>query len=99
MVNVAIVGASGYTGGELLRILLNHPEVEVTDVSSRKYDGTPIEKVHPHLRDTGLVFKNIKPSDALRPSHRGGTDKGRHIGGARRPPGRQEVNLRNDPRP
>ena len=33
MVNVAIVGASGYTGGELLRILLNHPEVEVTDVS------------------------------------------------------------------
>ena len=63
MVNVAIVGASGYTGGELLRILLNHPEVEVTDVSSRKYDGTPIEKVHPHLRDTGLVFENINPSD------------------------------------
>ena len=36
MYNVAIVGASGYTGGELLRMLLNHSEVEVNDITSRK---------------------------------------------------------------
>ena len=46
MYNVAIVGASGYTGGELLRMLLNHSEVEVNDITSRKYDGTPAHKIH-----------------------------------------------------
>ena len=34
MFKVAIIGASGYTGGELLRMLLNHPEVEITDITS-----------------------------------------------------------------
>ena len=33
MFKVAIIGASGYTGGELLRMLLNHPEVEITDIT------------------------------------------------------------------
>ncbi len=63
MFNVAIIGASGYTGGELLRMLLNHPEVEVTEITSRQYDGTPAHKIHPHIRDSGLVFKNTSPSD------------------------------------
>lgn len=63
MYNVAIVGASGYTGGELLRMLLNHSEVEVNDITSRKYDGTPAHKIHPHIRDSGLVFKNKQPSE------------------------------------
>ena len=63
MYNVAIVGASGYTGGELLRMLLNHSEVEVTDITSRKYDGTPVHKIHQHIRDSGLVFKNKQPNE------------------------------------
>jgi len=63
MVKVAIVGASGYTGGELLRILLNHSETEIVDVTSRKYDGTPVEKIHPHIRDSGLIFKNKNPNE------------------------------------
>ena len=63
MYNVAIVGASGYTGGELLRMLLNHSEVEVNDITSRKYDGTPAHKIHPHIRDSGLVFKNKQPNE------------------------------------
>ena len=63
MYNVAIVGASGYTGGELLRMLLNHSEVEVNNITSRKYDGTPAHKIHPHIRDSGLVFKNKQPSE------------------------------------
>jgi len=63
MVKVAIVGASGYTGGELLRILLNHSETEIVDVTSRKYDGTPVDKIHPHIRDSGLIFKNKNPNE------------------------------------
>ena len=63
MYEVAIIGASGYTGGELLRMLLNHPDVEVTDITSRQYDGTPAHKIHPHIRDSGLVFSNKNPSD------------------------------------
>lgn len=63
MTNVAIIGASGYTGGELLRMLLNHPEVEITDITSRQYDGVDAHKIHPHIRDSGLVFKDKKPSD------------------------------------
>ena len=63
MYEVAIIGASGYTGGELLRMLLNHPDVEVTDITSRQYDGTPAHKIHPHIRDSGLVFTNKSPSD------------------------------------
>ncbi len=58
MNKIAIIGASGYTGGELLRMLLNHDKVEITDVTSRQYDGVPVHKVHPHIRDSGLVFRN-----------------------------------------
>jgi N-acetyl-gamma-glutamyl-phosphate reductase len=63
MYKVAIIGASGYTGGELLRMLLNHSEVEITDITSRKYDGTPAHKIHPHIRDSGLEFKNKEPDE------------------------------------
>lgn len=62
MTNIAIVGASGYTGGELLRILLKHPEVEIKNIISRKYDGLEVHKIHPHIRDTELIFENKKPS-------------------------------------
>lgn len=63
MKSVAIIGASGYTGGELLRMLSVHPEVEVTEITSRKLDGEPVHKTHPHVRDTGLVFRDKKPSE------------------------------------
>ena len=64
MYNIAIVGASGYTGGELLRMLLNHSEVEISDITSRKYNDVPVHKIHPHIRDSELVFKN-KQADEL----------------------------------
>ncbi len=63
MNKIAIIGASGYTGGELLRLLLNHDKVEITDVTSRQYDGLQVHKVHPHIRDSGLVFSNKNPDE------------------------------------
>ena len=63
MFKVAFIGASGYTGGELLRMLSNHPEVEVTYITSRHYVGVPAHKIHPHVRDSGLVFTNKSPGD------------------------------------
>ena len=46
---VGIIGATGYTGVELLRLLLLHPEVEVTALTSQKYSGIPINDVFPSL--------------------------------------------------
>jgi N-acetyl-gamma-glutamyl-phosphate reductase len=46
---VGIIGATGYTGVELLRLLLHHPEVEVTALTSQKYAGIPIAQVFPSL--------------------------------------------------
>jgi len=47
---VGIFGASGYVGGELLRLLLSHPHVEVTYLTSRKYSGEYVHRVHANLR-------------------------------------------------
>ncbi len=59
---VGIIGASGYTGGELLRILLLHPEVEIECATSRRFAGERISKVHKHLTGlTDAVFENPKP--------------------------------------
>lgn len=63
MLKVAIIGASGYTGGELLRFLDVHSEVEVVAATSRQYADTPVRKVHPHLHDLDLKFSNKSPSD------------------------------------
>lgn len=50
MVKVAIYGASGYVGGELLRILFSHSKVEVVAATSKRFNGMPVHKVHPNLR-------------------------------------------------
>jgi N-acetyl-gamma-glutamyl-phosphate reductase len=63
MIKVGIVGASGYTGGELLRFLINHPEIEIVAATSRKFDGEPIYKVHPHLRNSEIKFENLNPDE------------------------------------
>ena len=54
---IGIIGASGFVGGELLRLLTLHPEVEVTSATSRKYSGQYIYRVHANLRNlTDLQF-------------------------------------------
>ena len=58
---VSVVGGSGFTGGELLRLLSGHPEFEVTQATSRSYDGKTVGSVHPNLRGLDLRFSD--PSD------------------------------------
>ncbi|HYP19988.1 MAG TPA: N-acetyl-gamma-glutamyl-phosphate reductase [Chloroflexia bacterium] len=54
---VAVMGASGYIGGEALRLLLGHPCVEVAAVTSPSHAGKPVTEVHPHLHKlTDLYF-------------------------------------------
>ena len=69
MIRVGIVGGSGYAGGELLRLLLFHPDVEVIQVSSRSQARRPLHHVHPTLRGvTGLQFiqpDKLQPCDLL----------------------------------
>ena len=57
MIRAAIAGGTGYTAGELLRILIRHPEVEVTDVLSTTSAGNPVTSFHRDLLgETDLTF-------------------------------------------
>lgn len=62
-IRASIVGGSGYAGGELLRILYSHPEVEIGQVSSRQNTGSPIARIHPNLR--GHVDINFCTPDEI----------------------------------
>jgi len=56
---VTIIGASGYTGGELIRLLLMHPNTEITAATSRSLAGQKVSDRHPHLAGlTDLSFTN-----------------------------------------
>jgi N-acetyl-gamma-glutamyl-phosphate reductase len=62
MTNVAIIGASGYTGAELARILCNHPHITLTTVTSRQYEGQSLSRVFPNLyKKSDLVCENLSP--------------------------------------
>lgn len=58
MIKAGIVGGSGYVAGELLRILINHPEVEIDFVYSTTNAGQPVYTVHSDLMHTGIEFTN-----------------------------------------
>lgn len=56
-VRISIIGGAGYTGGELIRLLLNHPAAEIVSIYSRSNAGNPVSSVHHDLEgDTDLVF-------------------------------------------
>ena len=62
MLRVGIIGASGYTGVELARILFTHPDCELTVVTSRQYAGKPLSSVFPSLRErVSLICENPDP--------------------------------------
>lgn len=61
----AVIGGSGYGGGELIRRLLLHPEVELARVASVDFIGEPLSAAHPHLEGiTDLKFEGISPAEA-----------------------------------
>ncbi|MDE7098473.1 MAG: N-acetyl-gamma-glutamyl-phosphate reductase [Ruminococcus sp.] len=66
MIRVGILGAAGYTGGELIRLLLNHPEAEIVFANSESNAGNPVSDVHEGLDgDTDLRFTDQMPFDQV----------------------------------
>jgi len=58
MTAVSVMGGSGYVGGELLRLLISHPDCQLQIVTSRRNAGNPLYRVHPNLRGvTSLTFQ------------------------------------------
>lgn len=68
-VRVAVVGGSGYIGGELVRLLLQHPAVELTQITSESQQGKFVHSVHPNLRHVTRVkfigVAQLEPCDVL----------------------------------
>lgn len=65
-IKAGVIGGAGYTAGELLRILINHPNVEIVFVNSSSNAGNPVTEVHSGLiGETDLVFTSELPLDAV----------------------------------
>jgi N-acetyl-gamma-glutamyl-phosphate reductase len=61
-IRVAVAGASGYAGGELLRLIAQHPELEVVTVTGRSSVGRTVGEIQPHLQTSAhLVFQDTTP--------------------------------------
>ena len=66
MIRIGILGAAGYTGGELIRLLLNHPEAEIVFANSESNAGNPVADVHEGLYgETDLTFSSEMPFDEV----------------------------------
>ena len=66
MVRVGILGAAGYTGGELIRLLVHHPEVEIVFANSESNAGNEVALVHEGLYgDTDLKFTDQTPFEQV----------------------------------
>lgn len=66
MPRVSVYGASGYTGQELLRLLIRHPQAEITAITSRKYKGSPLSDVFPVFKDlTAITFMDASPEEVV----------------------------------
>ncbi len=63
---VAMAGGTGYGGAELIRLLMNHPRVDLARVTSVDHVGEPLEAVHLNLHNTGLVFEEMPVVEAAR---------------------------------
>ncbi|MEV4759858.1 N-acetyl-gamma-glutamyl-phosphate reductase [Micromonospora sp. NPDC049559] len=61
-IRVAVAGASGYAGGELLRLLAGHPEFDLVAATAHSQAGAPVAAVHPHLTGLDLVLGRTEPA-------------------------------------
>jgi N-acetyl-gamma-glutamyl-phosphate reductase len=59
MLRVAVLGGSGYTGSELLRLLNSHPRAKVTAITSERYAGIPVSDVFLHIRGNDIKFETL----------------------------------------
>src|SRR5439155_1648195 len=65
-IRVGIIGATGYVGAELIRLLARHPDVELVGLAGRGREDDPIAGIHPHLGSTALtVHAQLPPADAV----------------------------------
>lgn len=65
-INIGIIGGAGYTGGELLRILLNHPQANIVFINSQSQAGKPVYNTHKDLfGETELTFTDAFPFDEV----------------------------------
>jgi len=62
MIRTAVVGATGYAGAELVRILAGHPEVELAHLTSRQYAGKPLDSIYPAFK--GVVDRDLEAYNA-----------------------------------
>ncbi|HBR68168.1 MAG TPA: N-acetyl-gamma-glutamyl-phosphate reductase [Rhodospirillaceae bacterium] len=60
-IRASIIGVTGYTGLELLRLLLAHPHVEIGDLTSRQHDGEPVGNLYPHLAHLSHKITGAEP--------------------------------------
>ncbi len=63
MKNIGIIGASGYTGSELVRILVNHPEVSIKAITSETHRGKAFSDLHPFFR--GIMDQTLISADDI----------------------------------
>ena len=66
MIKAGIIGGAGYTAGELIRLLINHPDVDIKFINSSSNAGNKITDVHEGLYgETDLVFTDELPLDEI----------------------------------
>ena len=63
-IRIAVAGASGYAGGELLRLIAGHPELDLVAATAHSQAGTPVAAVHPQLAGLDLVL-GVTDADTL----------------------------------
>ncbi|MEU7617886.1 N-acetyl-gamma-glutamyl-phosphate reductase [Micromonospora rifamycinica] len=61
-IRIAVAGASGYAGGELLRLIAGHPEFDLVTATAHRQAGAPVSAVHPQLAGLDLVFAATEPA-------------------------------------
>ncbi|MGA7838639.1 MAG: N-acetyl-gamma-glutamyl-phosphate reductase, partial [Ignavibacteriaceae bacterium] len=66
MFNIGIIGATGYTGSELVRILFNHPDVSIKIITSESHKGKKFSDIHPQFK--GIVDYNLKSANEINPA-------------------------------
>jgi N-acetyl-gamma-glutamyl-phosphate reductase len=64
-IRVGIIGATGYVGGELVRLLARHPNVDLVGLVGRDRDNDPVGTVHPHLATTALTLNAELPGEPV----------------------------------